>query len=161
MNNEVLRALSVVLILSFFVGCGVFPTPVGMGNKSTLNSSRYNAIPEDLAEKTQANYYFHNDYTDFVIELKTLNESYPAITDVYSLNAKYTHSNTVGGKEVWCIRITNESTGLHKPEVLFIGGHHGNERVGVENAFWYAQWLVTNYGKDTRVTSLVDNREIY
>ncbi|MFW9902967.1 MAG: M14 family zinc carboxypeptidase [Candidatus Thorarchaeota archaeon] len=109
----------------------------------------------------ETKYYFHNNYEGLIIELETLNESFPTLIDIFSLNAKYNHSLTKGGKEIWCIRITNENTDLNKPEVLFIGGHHGNELVGVENAFWYAYWLLHSYGKDEHCSFLVDNREIY
>lgn len=159
MKNDFLRALPIIFLITYFISMGLFPTSViTLGNRSTFNTK---VIQDSFEEISQADYYFHNNYTDFVEELKTLNESFPAITDVYSLNAKYNHALTLGGKEIWCIKITNESTGNNKPEVLFIGGHHGNELVGVENAFWYAYWLLNNYDKDDHISYLVDNREIY
>jgi hypothetical protein len=159
MESKFLRALSILFIVSFFFSIGTVPTSdISLGNRPTFKPE---AIHDSLAENSQADYYFHNDYQDLIMEMTALNESFPALTDVYSLNTKYNHSLTIGGKEIWCIRITNENTGFNKPEVLFIGGHHGNELVGVENAFWYAHWLLNNYGKDDHISYLIDNREIY
>jgi len=106
-------------------------------------------------------YYMHDSYEELVTDLLTLNSSFPGIVDLYSLNARYGHPLTVDGHDIWCIRITNEQAGFNKPEVLYIGCHHGNEIVTVETAFWFAQYLADNYEKDEQVTYLVNNREFY
>ncbi|MFX0035977.1 MAG: M14 family zinc carboxypeptidase [Candidatus Hermodarchaeota archaeon] len=124
----------------------------------------YFSDKEPISEKLKdftGNYYFHDKYTVLLKDLKELNETFPEQTELFSLNTKFGYSPTVKGHEIWCLRITNESSGFNKPEVLYIGSHHGNEIVSVETAFWYGHWLLDNYGKNERATFLVNNREIY
>ncbi|MFX1446803.1 MAG: M14 family zinc carboxypeptidase [Promethearchaeota archaeon] len=123
-------------------------------------------IPDEPLDERElkdfsGDYYFHSKYTELVLDLKELNETYPALTDLVSLNTIYGYPLTGDGHEIWCLRITNESSGFNKPEVLYIGCHHGNEIVTVETAFWYGHWLLDNYGKDENATFIVDNREVY
>ncbi|HWR27515.1 MAG TPA: DUF2341 domain-containing protein, partial [Candidatus Thermoplasmatota archaeon] len=66
------------------------------------------------------------------------------------------------------VRITNESLGLHKPEVLFQADIHGDEKVGAYGAYWFTDWLLRHaYHPDYQDAQsewlrwLLDNREIY
>ena len=108
-------------------------------------------------------YTYHN-YTTLVSDMQALNSTYPSIFELYTAQALFGLPNVSYGSEnykTWIIRITNESTGFNKPEVLFIGGHHGDETVGVEAAYYYAELLCTKYATDSWIKYLVDNREIY
>ena len=104
------------------------------------------------------------DYEWLVSDMQNLNSTYPHIFELFTAQSAFGLPNVTKGNEVyktWIIRITNESTGFNKPEVLFIGGHHGDEKIGVEVAYYLAEWLVTNYQNDSWIRYLVDNREIY
>jgi hypothetical protein len=48
-----------------------------------------------------------------------------------------------------------------EPEVLFDGGHHSDEHMGVEMTLKIMHWLVDGYGSDPRITKIVDTREIW
>ena len=48
-----------------------------------------------------------------------------------------------------------------EPEVLFDGGHHADEHMGVEMVLKIMRWLVDGYGTDTRITNIVNGREIW
>ena len=108
-------------------------------------------------------YTYHN-YTTLVSDMQALNSTYPNTFELYTAQALFGLPNVSYGSEnykTWIIRITNESTGFNKPEVLFIGGHHGDETVSVEAAYYYAELLCTKYATDPWIKYLVDNREIY
>ncbi|HEC76084.1 MAG TPA: DUF2817 domain-containing protein, partial [Thermoplasmatales archaeon] len=104
------------------------------------------------------------DYAWLVSDMQNLNSSYPEIFELYTAQDKFGLPDVVHGSEVyktWIIRITNESTGFNKPEVLFIGCHHGDEKVSVEVAYYLAEWLVEHYYTDEWIKYMVDHREIY
>ena len=48
-----------------------------------------------------------------------------------------------------------------EPMVNYIGNIHGDETVGRQIILYLAQYLLQNYGKDSRVTNLVDHTEIF
>lgn len=66
-----------------------------------------------------------------------------------------------GGLPIYLLRLTQESSGLDKPEVLIVAGQHGNESVGPEAALALAEVLVDRYGSDPWLTALLERREIY
>ncbi|MFX0206440.1 MAG: M14 family zinc carboxypeptidase [Candidatus Hodarchaeota archaeon] len=106
-------------------------------------------------------YYYHPTYNSLLTDIFALNNTYSEIVDVFSLNNRYDINKTVGEREIWAICITNESTRFQKPEVLFIGTHHGNERISTETGYWLAFWFAKNYYLNSWIQYLVDHREIY
>jgi hypothetical protein len=48
-----------------------------------------------------------------------------------------------------------------EPEVLFDGGTHADEHMGVEMTLKIFHWLVDGYGTDPRITNIVNSREIW
>ncbi|MFP5343137.1 MAG: M14 family zinc carboxypeptidase [Candidatus Limnocylindria bacterium] len=66
------------------------------------------------------------------------------------------------GRELWAMKISDDvATDEPEPEVLFDGGHHGDEHMAVEMALAIMRWLVDGYGTDPRITRIVDNREVW
>jgi hypothetical protein len=55
----------------------------------------------------------------------------------------------------------NVGTDEPEPEVLYDGGHHADEHMGVEMTLRIMRWLVDGYGSDPRITNIVDRREVY
>ena len=45
--------------------------------------------------------------------------------------------------------------------VNYIGNIHGDETVGRQLILYLAQYLLHNYGTDTRITKLMDDTEIF
>jgi hypothetical protein len=105
--------------------------------------------------------YLYHDYDELVSELERMNTEYPDLFEYYSAQERYGLDDVEGGYKVWIARVTNEALGDNKPEAAFVGGHHGNEKPGIETAIYLMDWLLTNYGEDERITYWVDNREIY
>ena len=118
-----------------------------------------------VAENTKDDLYkYHTSYESLVSDMQNLNNNYPEIFELYTAQDAFGLPDVTAGSETyktWIIRITNESLGFNKPEVLFIGGHHGDEPVGVETAYYLAEWLTEHYDDDPFIHYLVDHREIY
>ena len=136
----------------------------------TPNSIGVYETNSNLEKTLKTNYesfntlYTYHTYNSLLSDMENLELLYPNIFELYTAQDEYSLPDVTSGSETyktWIMRITNENTGFNKPEVLFIGGHHGDETVGIEVAYYYAEWLVENYDNDPFIKYLVDNREIY
>ena len=74
----------------------------------------------------------------------------------------YTIGYSVQNRPLQAIRITaNPDIPADKPAVRFIATIHGDEPVGTEMCLYFAEWLLTAYGTDARVTRLVDETDCW
>jgi hypothetical protein len=108
-------------------------------------------------------------YAQLVSWYQALEAQYPDYIEVFKANVLYNTGTIPNSYDDYYVRITNESLGLHKPEVLFLGSPHGDETVGTIGMFWFTDWLTRmaftdepspSYSKDW-LRWLIDNREIY
>jgi len=83
--------------------------------------------------------------------------AYPELTELYSIG------ETLEGTPLLVLEITNKATGpaLEKPGYYYDGNIHSGELTGAEVALHFAWYLLSQYGEDARVTSLVDSRTLY
>jgi hypothetical protein len=109
------------------------------------------------------------NYAQLVSWYQTLETAYPGYIEVFKANELYDTGTVTGGYDLYYVRITNESLGLFKPEVLYLGGPHGDETVGTVGMYWFTDWLMRmaftdepspNYSKEW-LRWMIDNREIY
>ncbi len=89
--------------------------------------------------------------------LRALHKAYPKITHLDLIG----HSDE--GREMWSININNPKTGdeLSKPGLYVDGNIHGNEIQASEVALYYLNYVLTNYGKNKRVTDMLDRTVTY
>ena len=153
---------------------------LGMSIETVVNDMSYGFAPMSIVQKLQKNgvdvvtYFpasvirnhdfpgkdsvFH-DYKRMEAAMDDLAAKFP------NLVKKFTIGKTLEGRDIVGVRINShaknatELTG--QPGIVFMGGHHAREHLSVEMPIMYAQHLVSNYGKDPTVTSLIDNRDIY
>lgn len=98
----------------------------------------------------------YRDYQNITDELVGLSEAYPSLLHLESLG------KTWEGRNIWAVKISDSViTDEEKPEVLVMGGHHGNELPAADIPLRFIEFLVSNYGKNLTVTRLVDTREIW
>ena len=125
------------------------------------NDSSYHKIYFMFASRSAWNWttlldwsHYHN-YTEITTILPALNATYPDIVDVFSIGQSW------GGRDIYCVRLTNEGDVQPKPEVLFVGYHHAQEQISAELPLYYVVDAATNYGSNANLTTLLDAREIY
>lgn len=97
--------------------------------------------------------------------------NYAAMTDrLQSLSLKYSHicrlasiGQSVEGRELWVMRITtNPSSDVPgKPRFKYVGNIHGDEALSRQVLVYLIEYLLTQYGRDVRVTELVNRTDIY
>src|SRR5690606_17944379 len=82
--------------------------------------------------------------------------AYPEITRLYSLGT------SVEGRELWALLITdNPDVEEDEPEFKYVSTMHGDEPVGTELLLYFIDWLLRDYGRDPRITALVDETAVW
>ncbi len=98
---------------------------------------------------------YHN-YSELVNKLKNLNTTYPEIIQVFTIGKTYF------GREIYCVRITNESITFPKTEVVIVGQHHAQEQINVENALYFIDKVVDDFfSSSTTIQNLLNTKSIY
>jgi carboxypeptidase T len=109
-----------------------------------------------LANEFPAGREGYHTYTEVGAAAKAVADAHPTIAKRFSLGKSYQ------GREIWAMKISdNVGTDEAEAEVLYEGGHHADEHMGVEMALKIMRWLVDGYGTDTRITNIVNSREIW
>ncbi|MEN8116356.1 MAG: M14 family metallopeptidase [Bacteroidota bacterium] len=89
--------------------------------------------------------------------LEVLHKAYPDLTKLDVVG------ESEEGRKIYALTINNKKTGeeLTKPGVYVDGNIHGNEIQAGEVCLYYANMLLTKYGKNDRVTKAVDRNAHY
>ena len=98
---------------------------------------------------------FHT-YAEVGADVAAVAAAHPAIVRRFSIGKSYE------GRDLWAAKISdNVTVDENEPEVYFDGGTHADEHMGVEMTLKILHWLADGYGKDARITRLVDTREVW
>ncbi|GAG87506.1 unnamed protein product, partial [marine sediment metagenome] len=68
---------------------------------------------------------------------------------------------SVLGRDIWCIRITNEKNNQAKLSCLIDGCIHGSEWEAGEACLYLAEYLLINFDKNETITNILNSSEIY
>jgi len=137
--------------------------------RNQTTSTQTNQETEEIGNFGPNLYTKPTSYAQLISWYQALENQYPWFIEVFKANQLYQTGTIPNGYDDYYIRITNETLGLHKPEVLFLGGPHGDETVGTIGMYWFTDWLMRMaftdepspyYSKDW-LRWLIDNREIY
>jgi len=97
----------------------------------------------------------YHTYSEIVTILFALNDTYPDVVDVFSIGKSW------GNRDIYCVRLTNESDSRFKSEVFFVGYHHAREPITAELPLYFVVYAATNFGSNATVTELLNKSEIY
>ncbi len=101
-------------------------------------------------------YEGYHTYAEVGAATAAVAAAHPDIAQRFSIGQSYR------GRELWAMKISdNVASDEPEPEILYDGGHHADEHMGVEMALRIMHWLVDGYGPDPRITKIVDTREIW
>jgi hypothetical protein len=167
-----MKKKTVVLLSVFIVMLMMNVLPAtGYSNNMTPKNTPPTQADQDTLNPPLAPDWYHKptSYAQLVSWYQALEQNYSNYLYVFKANQLYGTGTITGGYDDYYVRITNESLGFHKPEVLFLGGPHGDETVGTIGQYWFTNWLMRMaftdepspyYSKDW-LRWLIDNREIY
>jgi PKD repeat protein len=95
-------------------------------------------------------------YTQYVALMQQWAADYPEICSLYNIGS------TVNGRGLYVLKISdNINVREYEPQFLYSSTMHGDETAGYIGMLKLIDHLLTNYGTDPRVTSLVNNMEIW
>ncbi|MEM2568312.1 MAG: M14 family zinc carboxypeptidase, partial [Candidatus Bathyarchaeia archaeon] len=97
----------------------------------------------------------YHGYNEIVNTLIFLNNSFPKIVEVFSIG------KSRQGRDIYCIRLTNEADVSPKPEVLFVGYHHARELISAELPLYFTVQAAINFGADETITYMLNKSKIY
>jgi murein tripeptide amidase MpaA len=128
--------------VSFIVLCLLFVSP---------------HLPGKNSETIRIDWTHYHDYSETTAILKNFSEKYKSLCRLYSIGKSFQ------GKEIWCMEITDYSTGApeSKPGMYIDGNTHAGEVSGAEVCLYDIEYLVKNFGKDSLVTGLLKKRVFY
>ena len=98
----------------------------------------------------------YHTYDETLAEVRALATANPGIVALSSIGRSYEGRDLVIAKV--SDRVTTDEA---EPEVFFHSGIHAREHLTVEMALYLYRELVNGYGRDARITRIVDNREIW
>jgi hypothetical protein len=114
------------------------------------------AVPAAAAADFPAGFEGYHTYAEIEAVTAQVATDNPTIARRFSIGKSHQ------GRELWAMKISdNVTVDEAEPEVLYDGGHHADEPMGVELALRIMRWLVDGYGSDERITRIVDRREIW
>ncbi|TVQ82313.1 MAG: DUF2817 domain-containing protein [Phycisphaeraceae bacterium] len=107
----------------------------------------------DEPEITRSSYRTYAQIEQFLTDMHAM---YPALTERSVLGT------SVLGRNISAIRISSDvGVPADKPQVRYISTMHGDETVGNEMCLFLIEHLLSNYGSDPRITSMVDGLDIW
>jgi len=146
----------------FFISCVLLSLIIAGGNLQAQQSpatSQEVLVPGCVIDRPSllpnwidGNYH---DYSKMVEALSTFTIQYPGLVDQFSLG------KSVDGREIWCLRVTNEQENKGKYACLIDGCIHGNEWEGGEACLYLAEYLLINFGRNATVTHVLNTTEVY
>jgi carboxypeptidase T len=109
------------------------------------------------------NNHFFSTYDELTDLLSLLQAQHPDIFSFYSLTKTYE------GRDVWLVKISdNVSMNESEPQILFMGGVHGNERAGFQAVIYSLRSIVENYTSPVvnesftlRIRTIVNSTELF
>jgi carboxypeptidase T len=98
----------------------------------------------------------YHTYGEMSAEVAAVAAAHPTIVSRFSIGKSYQ------GRELWAAKISdNVGVDENEPEVLYDGGTHADEHMGVELAIRILHWYADGYATDARIKGIVDTREIW
>ncbi len=98
---------------------------------------------------------YHNEW-EMLVAIRDAEAAHPDIVDVFPVGKSYQ------GRTIWGAKISdNVQSDENEPEVLFDALHHAREHLTIEQILDTFDQLSSRYGEDSRITNLVNWREVW
>ncbi|XP_059048175.1 carboxypeptidase D isoform X2 [Achroia grisella] len=99
----------------------------------------------------------YTSYKELNALLDGIAQNYPDLAKSYSIG------ESVAGRQLLVLEITQDVKNVHpgRPAFKYVANMHGDESLGRQLVIYLTQYLLGNYGKDERVTRLVNTTDIH
>lgn len=100
----------------------------------------------------------YHTYAEMAADVAAVAAAHPDIVREFSIGKSHQGRDIVAAKVSANVAVDVDQA---KPEVLFDGGIHADEHMGVEMTLRILHWLADGYGVDPRITKIVDTRVVW
>ena len=95
--------------------------------------------------------------SEVVAQLDSMRNKYPSL-----ITAKDSIGTSIEGRTIWAVKISdNPDVKENEPKIFYNSLIHGGEPQGMMAVLYFMFHLLENYGTNSEVTYLVNNRELY
>ena len=95
-------------------------------------------------------------YSEYVAKLQYWVATYPTICSLQNIGA------TPNGRALYVLKISdNVATDETEPEFLYTSSMHGDEITGYPTMMHFIDYLLTNYGSNTEVNTIINGTELF
>ena len=147
--NLVVIAIALILLITSFSGCFEEDQKKTDDSPKIVSPTDHSSILPDWRDGE------YHDYQGSKQKLTELNTDFPGLSRVFLIG------KSVLGRDIWCIRITNEFNTSRKFSCLIDGGIHGSEWESMEACLYLAEYLLINYGFNKTISNILNTSEIY
>ena len=141
-----------LLITVSFTGCVEEDDKLNQVINDVLELGQQKDDPLILPDWKDGEYHDYYDTTQMLIEF---DEDYPDLVNIFSIG------KSILGKDIWCIKITNEKNNNKKPSCLIDGCIHGAEWEAGEACLYLTEYILINYDTNISINNILNNTEIY
>lgn len=103
-------------------------------------------------EIVRGNFY---NFDNLSSELKSIQSRFKNIVDLQTIG------RTSEGRDIFCIKIGHPSESKNKPALMSLFAEHSGEHETTSLAMGFTKFLINNYEKDTRITAILNEKDIY
>lgn len=108
------------------------------------------------ANNKSVNWADYPTFEEITAKLQEFAAKYPNIVKLTSIG------KSVQGRDLWMLKISdNVNTDEVEPEFKYISSMHGDEITGRELTIRLVDEMLTKYGKDSQITNLINNTELF
>lgn len=103
-------------------------------------------------------HFTYQSYEQLTKWLEDVSKAYPRIASYHTVG------QSVEGRELWVLRLSENvqvERPLGRPMFKYVANMHGDETVGRALVTILGEYLMQNYGKDERVTALLNSTDIH
>jgi len=130
---------------------------IGLVLLAVLATAVHAQKASDAAHKIRLDFNRWHDYDELKVDMLRLEKAFPKFLKYRSLGKSY------AGRDMMLMTINNPDTGeeLEKAAMYIEANVHGNEIQGSEVCLYTIWYLMEQYGKNDKITKLVDERVFY
>lgn len=99
-------------------------------------------------------------YEAITARLQTIAKQHPDLATLVDLGPSWQTVQGQAARKIWALRLSAGGNG-NKPKALFTAGQHARELAPPEIAMRLIDELTGSYGKDARITKILDTREAW
>ena len=110
----------------------------------------------------------YRTYDEVVAELRAIRDTHPNIVALMDLGAVYPNGDgspktTWQGRQIWAVKVSDypNLNETDEPDILYMGLHHAREWITIEVVMYALNRIVSQYGTNGSITSLVNTRELW